>query len=744
MSGPDPAVYDAFVWNDYWKCSGAASHCSTDPSTNHDHQATSDQMADLLHLWTEDPLLCWDGNQPPCPNPLPGDDPYRLQMHLYNGVEHDLAEDAFGNEIPEDGHRLVHSYYLNWFPERFRYTDTFRYVLATHSSGGQGDSEYGFRKPGRLMVWGNTDESAVYWTYSHEMAHLLGVWDLVTHDENSGDPCPGVVNQCVPGGAVWTEEPLVNSLTSYFFKGYLAKSSSPPTGDPKVVCQWTKGRFSKGLNETLEEHSLSETIQQTWASVKLAQDLFCFNDKNFCDGSGRDNAFDPHCDGTHCFINWDGRQQSTPLPQEPYEFDVSYGRLVKPAPLGVCAQDDLKDRNELLAFMVSGKDGLKASEDVRKHFTIYADTFNSDTFGSGTTSNIAGWDFPIETTVQFERAWYPAEVCTEDLECVGCRDSGDCGHEQTCTEGTCTCTANSDCPRRDQSCEDGLCTRDRTCKFDTCTSNGDCVSGFCYSGVCLCATDNQCNSAWCDGGHCSVARGACSCTTDGECLLDLCELPREVCDTAMGAARSVPDKNAAPLDSARFTGTAAGGSIVLRNQGSSSPLWTIGDDHEEFILRFDLRFDGFTPGHPQQVLFRFGTPESPIQASIYAGFDGPHLMLEVPGYTLYYPGLESGRPLDVHRWYRVVWGVSPTIQDHFLSVRAWDFLSGWYDLEGKTADSGCVWRDRPPGLPSTGDLRIGYDGTTDGTRFRGLMDNVLLRNYRAGTDDRPSPCEHQQ
>lgn len=709
LSDPDPSRYDVFFVSDYWKCTG--SYCAADHSGGStQHSVTQDQQDLLPRVWTDDPGSCWDGRIPttvyPCDDPQ-RDLPYKVAMHLYNGRAHLLPDDTAAFEFGANGTR---SYFSRWFDSAKKYTHVFRYALATHMGGGQSGT--------RTMVWGNwlQESPVVVTTFSHETGHLLGLNDAEPSDCGLQGQCPEAYNRCAPffcsdgRNKAYGQNPNLPSLMNYSYARLRPKHYPVPgIGEPPFdSCSESYLRFSKGLNPVLMESSVWETENWSWRAGKRVSEVFCFNDLNWCGSPA--NPYHPYCSGSTCRIDWDALRLDGTQPPEPYSFDISYGRWCGAEPineccpqgqdcasLAWCAMDALEDRNEWLTMIALGKQNLGPT--WADDFTIYQDSFNS-----ANTGNYAGWDFTIQKNLQYENALYPHNLCV----------------------------APADCPTSG-------------CRWDVCQGASDCKKGQqCLGSSCWCDSDDDCYSAWCDVsvGICRTDWGVCECAAHGDCprsYQNVC-LPNGVCNNIWLAT----DDNQVtrmvwarpPRESARFAGPGQGNYIRLVNSGSTSPIWTIGGDHEEFQVEFDFRFEGFSAGQTRQILVSSGS----FTAAIVPCGSAACLHFSVPRQTnaLYFPGCTQGRRIERHRWYRVRWSLRGA-SDHYVTVQAWDMKQGGYS--GGIEESGCVYRSFPSPLPDTGDVFLGWNGQDDGYRLKALVDNVSLFNYRA--DGRPSECEDQ-
>lgn len=84
----------------------------------------------------------------------------------------------------------------------------------------------------------------------------------------------------------------------------------------------------------------------------------------------------------------------------------------------------------------------------------------------------------------------------------------------------------------------------------------------------------------------------------------------------------------------------------------------------------------------------------------------------------------GGFVIENHRWYRIAWLADKDLQRHFVVVKPWNPLAGDYEGFGV-----CVYRTWSGTLPGPGDIWLGSEGTVSGTRFKGLIDNLVVKNY---------------
>lgn len=697
-SDPDPTVYDVFLLNDYWNCSGT-SYCAGDHvSKPNPHSISASQQGRLVNLWSTLPSLCWDGTNPPCADAV-NDIPYRARIHAYNGTARNLGDDTFGAEFPFGGTKIVDPYYHFGFPSSYKETKTFRYSLATHGNGGQSPLR------GRLAVWGNGWEPDILLTLSHELGHTLSIDDTKYDDLNAPPYCPEAFNR--GGGQVWMQVPNYASIMTYMRKDsnyfYQPSPLPPSVANPdfdQTLCSWTHAKFSKGIpSNPINEAALVESYARNWQNIHLVQDLFCFNDWN---SPGATNPYHPYCDATTCYVDWDALRARTPMPPPgtPYSFDVSYGRSPPNTTLAQCDDDIINDINDWKQIFTRGKEGLAATAST--DYSVYADTYNASA-----PSNLAGWTYSIISNVEYLDSVQPINHC--DVGTI-CSLSG--GTAMMCIDDY--CAVGADCRAAGASCSSGMC---------TCSADSDCYSSHCNTisgvceverGLCQCQTDDDC-VAWWDGGphECDALKHICK----GERPANL------VTDSAYGAPRKV----------AHFRGTSSSDSIRLVNAGSTSPIWTIGSDKEAFTISFDMQFHQFGPGQSAATLITSGSFK--LQVIDNAGL---RLRLDLPGTgvpSMYYPPAGSGWTMRANTWYHVVWSVQKQ-SEQYISVTAWNPESGWYD--GGLQDSKCYYKPITNLLSATNDVWIGYDGASSTSRFDGTIDNLAIQNYRSIT--RPGGC----
>jgi hypothetical protein len=208
-------------------------------------------------------------------------------------------------------------------------------------------------------------------------------------------------------------------------------------------------------------------------------------------------------------------------------------------------------------------------------------------------------------------------------------------------------------------------------------------------------------------------------------LQQTCEGPNSsVCRTFQFATTNPPGTDDPPKESAALDGATQ--AIQLVNQDATSPIATIGGDHDKFEAFIDVRWDGFAAGEYQHVIAASGA----FRLTVDAGANGPTLTANLygtPGSTLtwpppFTPGLQVGR------WYRIVWGVSASA-GHLLRVQPWHLTLGRYYMASEP-ESTCIWKIWSGNLADAGDVWFGHHPSLpDATRLAGRLDNVNLFNY---------------
>jgi len=729
---PDPATYDLYYQENAYRCTG--SYCAEDhagQAVPFSHAArAADQLPLLPSIWTTDPLQCWDGSTNyPCPGS--SDLPYRAVMRLFSTGTIDLPDDSVmgPSNLGVTGTR-------SYFNVRFgtgtcpgglscaglRHGRVARYAVASHYGAGQAD------RPGRTLIWGNPSGSAadaIISTFSHEAGHNLDLKHGQTDPNNAGKRCDPATDctgspacQCsscadpscpTAAAGINTTNPVAASVMNYDYAtkaGMRPKSATPPGYGLGCFsgCSRANLRFSKGLNAPLDEASLVEKQVRTWQTIKLAQDLACFDDPVDCPycspygwhGSACAPGEDctPYCDAAFCYFNWNNATETTATwPPEPvYRFDLTHGRYNT----NTCNQDTPTDSDEWLRIAAGGKRSL--APDSQGNFAVYRDPFNA----VSAPTNIDPWGFTVSSaglTVSSGR--YERNICKIDSDCP----SVDCIYDRCWVDGDCRA------PAPPLGCQPG--------------QPGQ-------QGVCRCSTDEDCRSAWCIDGLCSTQRGACGCLSAAHCECiagepSCCLTADQACKESLGAnVRPAADGDVRPRDSVEFGGPGTGDSLLLVNSGATSPFETI-PAKGLFELAFDFRWDG---GAASQVLWK----SSAFEVSVVPDGLNARLYASLNGYALSFPAAASGELLDQHRWYRVNWVVNRNAsqcgsmcEKQALRVIAWDLRTGRY--QPTLPASGCVYKAYTATVPSFGDVYAGYDGATDGTRFKGRLDNVRLLNY---------------
>jgi len=737
LGDPDPTTYDVFFLEQHFACTG--SYCAADHGSGSlNHAVRAGQQSRLIDMWTTDPSTCWDGSTPVPPASCPGlsDRLYRTAMHVFSGGDIAVKDDSVRSEV-DLGLDGTNSYFNASFgrpghcPPGFscagtKYTNVFRHGVLGHNAGGT--TTIG----NRHVVAGNASnapDSIILRDFSHEAGHTLGL----VHGQNkpaggtsgcSATNCPDQSCQCAPcqgdcankAADVSTANPLVASVMNYDYQnqGLRQKSTAPPAAQQGCFsgCSQDNFRFSKGLNGSLNETELDERWTQDWNSIKRAQDLACFDDRNDCPycsalgwqgvGCGSGSCCDagesctPFCDGAFCWFNWDNAR-SGQAPQPPYAFDLTHGVFSQTSS---CAADQLSDRDEWLGIVAGAKSSL--SKTAETYFSIYRDTFN----GAGNTpSNMDAWTFPITNSgVEFNTTTYERNVCHVDIP-------GECAAGMACL--------------------------DDTCGMKACLKGQACGMG----NVCTCGNDSDCRSGWCEENLCKTTRGGCGCADDNACTCSAQERDSDQCCEPgvnschpLRAATAQPSTpgDRSPRESAAFDGPTSSDYLRLDNSQNSDPaLGTIGADNS-FEVRFDFRWDG---GPSTQVLWK----SAAFQLTLYSEDNSAWLGGVVAGEGLVFPNGSSGAYLEPHRWYRVTWNASVGRGTHLLQVVAWNMRTASYDTSAGQG-SGCVWATYNMDMPAVGDVWIGYDGSANATRFKGRMDAVRLTNYTMPVGDAAVTC----
>ncbi len=739
LSNPDPSVYDLFVLDFPRTCSGT--HCTAEHSgASNTHSVVASQLSKLTDVWTSDPGTCWHGGPPPCTHP--NDLPYRVQMHYYEGGTRSFPDDAFNWEVP-GGAPLTFSYFNAWFGSYctgpglscagMRYTSVFRMSMEGHYGGGNVTSSND-----RTMIWGNRAGDVpdnIADTFSHEVGHQL----LLNHLQAGQGPngasdcnlghcidgscrCVGVDQSCTGSPnppSIPTHNPMAASLMNYNYslqRGMLPKSAVAPSPTAACLSGCSRGnlRFSKGLNTSIVESALNESTVQNSSGIKLAQDLFCFdefNDAIDCSpfgtyvGSscvaGAGVQCGPWCDGSNCYVNWD--RTRAVQPPSPYSWDVSHGHFNAPEG-GPCDQDLLADTNEWLAIVSRGKQTLTKTRS--ETFSIYQAVFN------GGHANLAAWGFPVTVTADVAQSTYERNVC---------HTSSDCGSS--------------------------------ACLTDACATGVECTYGpqqGCINGGCLCTADAHCRSGKCDLGlnRCETSRGGCACSSPADCVWEstsvaeasgtICNAATSVCATVRGAdVKPATENFHKPWESAHFGGPGSVHSIRLTNTGPTSPIETISSRNEVRLI-FALRWEDMAVGQTEQILYSSGS----LVVTLGKVGSGGYLTARVPGSpnVLTFPGRFQGALLEPNRWYRVFVDLR-TGGNFSLQVVAWHLDKATYDPG--IPESGCVKRSWTSALPSTGDVWFGFDGSTDSTRLRGWLDDISLINWGQDLGALPATCEDE-
>ena len=703
LSDPDPGAYDVYVNNDYWACTGPwCASIHKQGLLDATHRMAPAQQGWLSEVWTDEPRTCWDGSLPPCSDPA--DRPYRARIHVYDGVRRDVPDCKGGYALPMGG-RGTRNFWNYQFDPRRRFMGFFRFALGADGKGG-GQTDGGTP----VLIWANLQsEVTTYHTISHEVGHTLGLehtfQNAVGKSKDCDGGCPSVVTNCHGNGCVNHINPQVASLMSYEHKKFLPKSPNLP-GACDVGCDYVYSRFSKGLNLPLDEGSLVELFDNGphgWRTRKRVQDLFCLEDgnapspanPNVCAGAC-DDTFPVDCVsyGSQCLIDWN---RSATADLVPYALDLTYGRF-DADPQTDCDEDVLEDTNEWLSIFALGKDRLDvvrvpAGEDNRAFtdFHFYADSFN----GIAPTNLLAA-PITVESSVTMTEDNYPTNITS----------------------------APSDCPTL-------------AIQVDTCTGPGDCASGICESNRCACTDNSQCRSFYCQSsGSCSVASGVCTCAVDDDCPGGGGCATTECGSSRFGRTKQ-PDSNYEPAYyAAALAGPGSSSYLRLSDQGSSGITDTV-TLNDAFGVLMELRFDGFAVGQARQTVATSGAFEIAIVS------EGGLPMLEVSSSSnppLVFPGREVGQPLEPGRWYRI--RVGRWDGEVFVTVVAWNKLTGWYDNDDQ--GGGCVWTTWPSPLQPTGDIWLGYDGVTDSDRFSGALDNLTIANMRVGGTGKTATCEQQQ
>ncbi|GMV41217.1 MAG: hypothetical protein AMXMBFR64_29330 [Myxococcales bacterium] len=263
------------------------------------------------HIHAEEGFEC-EQNVSTDPQHCPGElDRYRrVKVHVFDS---DLRTSV---KINKSWTGFVAGWYAKHFSSWRRYTNAFRYALATTASdAGQGSPK------GRWLIFGSVGDSAkTAVVFSHELAHTLGLH----HGGNEGAPkinYPSLMNHnkwyttftrkapdpsLVPNsGQIWPPDFGLPCTTAQDCP--VSGRCHPDTQTCHVKCWSGYYRFSRGTNMSLVETNL----QELGVDQKLAAEVVCQ-----MDAAPNVNPFDATCNGVpYCKVNWDQGENPPGTPE---------------------------------------------------------------------------------------------------------------------------------------------------------------------------------------------------------------------------------------------------------------------------------------------------------------------------------------------------------------------------------------------------------------------------------------------
>lgn len=295
--GADPREVDAFVEMDAIAVPG-------------DDGFLDQWERDLVeHIYGEEGLEC-EQSESTDPQQCPGElDRYRrVKVHVFDS---ELRTSA---KINKSWTGFLSGWYVRHFSSWRRYTNTFRYALATTAGpAGQGG--------GRTLIFGSAGDSAGTATvFSHELGHTLGL----LHGGNE-DPYkinhPSLMNlgywystftgkapdpALVPNsGRLWPTDFGLPCTTAQDCP--VSGRCRSDTQTCHVRCWRGHFRFSRGTNMSLVETNL----QELGVGQKLAAEVVCQDD-----AAPNVNPYDATCNGVpYCKVNWDQGESPPGTPQ---------------------------------------------------------------------------------------------------------------------------------------------------------------------------------------------------------------------------------------------------------------------------------------------------------------------------------------------------------------------------------------------------------------------------------------------
>ena len=730
---PTPSQHDIILMTDPFTCSAAGCAQWHAPTP---HSISTQQSGWLEDIWHDEPLTCWNGLPPTppattCANNAANDLPWRVKFHTRTPSPaniYGMADDSMGDEVRRFDRNP-------WFVTRFKGTGKlgglFNYAILGHYAGGEVIPSSG--SVGRWGGLGNSGQTV--WEANGVVAHETGHMRGLGHPHALNDVCEPAcassrtckTGKCAVNGQLFGCDELtecsqankvnvnVPTVMSYHYSaklGMRAKNAAPPTAaTPEMEgCAYENLRFSKGLNDILYEEFLDETLPADWMSRKLANELWCFGNgnNNYCSNGGSPFGFltaqGPWCDVSQCHFNWN-RSPDDVADASVAQIDVSNGRYASPGSL-TCAEDRLSDVDEWRRMVSIGKQSL-AQAPWYHDLPIFIGAFN----GAAHT-NYVPWEslLPVTSAGGFSDSdTYPVNACVHGD--VGCKTDV-CVGDPDCTTAVCPAVPN------------------------TCRMGQGCHVA---SGACECTASAHCFSGTCMNNRCAKTIGAKTCANDADCLDGFACLQGAcgIWRLSNKDPQSWPS-GGAPRDVKAFGGPGSGSFLRLQNVGTTSPLTTIGGDHQSYWLRFDLRWDGNAPGQTVHVLAASGA----YVVQLVSGPAGGSVVAQTAGSSIAYPSHTTGRPLEPGRWYRVRVGFGGTPSKLIVQVTAWDRDRGWYDVSSlPLPDTGCVEKLAPGTVAPHGDGWFGYDGSNDMQRLFGRLDNVHLYNYIPGGEALPAACE---
>jgi YD repeat-containing protein len=714
-TGPAPTVFDIYLQNDYF-----AATATTPP---HSHEITPNQQNALDNVWTNDPQTCWDGN-PPVPDqngilycPDSNESLYRARMHAYNGnsmevrIDYDdaLIDQLYTIFLIDTNTRWVNSFFNHSFLPGNKHSGIFHYSFSSDFSGGQSDY--------KTAIWANNHDYDIYRSFSHETGHILKLKHIYTSEPyDAGSPtfhcCPvnhPQVPLCIQNQTWITFQTFIYpSLMNYLYTDYGISSKSPSPNLPLAgigtgngtngCCRFEFLRFSKGLNQQISETNVSENIGNDWNAKKLAREICCFND-NYIGGAAVgpgmcNNYYAPQCATdlitgaiTNCSIDWnynntiENNSYSVDLNHMDWDNKYSY-KDIKKTDVPGCSNDIIEDHNDWLSIFSNGKTDL-LHQSYYSNFYIYVDGFNG-----GAVKNLAGWDFPINETLASEKAINP-----EKYEQNVCKNVAECtvnNLAQNCRKDFC----NQGCVSTSPGCDNNIC---------KCNNDDDCFSRMCNLSTNLCQTDY----------------GTCACNVTSMCP----EGGAFTCNNITGICNN---KVQIFQESAHFTGWKGNTYLDLINTGATSPINAISDS-DEFMMSVDFRFDEFNQGNLISNIINSSTVSLELlnlpngielSATLRSQDGGPIKIITYPDISQ-----NIGKLLEVHKWYRVYFGVNKIKQRFFLTVLPWDKLHGKYSNW-----EGCLYKIWNNELHKPSNINIGQNPDNILQKFNGFIDNIMLAN----------------